>query len=724
MPQKSLANMPYAVRFSALCNSGYWLAKVLTWIFEKSYFAWCFVVMFSWWVPIYWLVLANLPFEWAVNSVALMRSFIFEYYAVLFVFWLVLHWVRLYMAVPRADREFPLVGNGMSGNFVRHLALHVAGFAIMLWAAVLWGTHSSVGNVTHLWAASLSTALAGMVMYVSFKSPTFGFNVPSESEITAGVLAAQKALNSSRPTDGAKEEDAYLLPVAARSAKLTFASIFGMQAIKEKLLAPSQAVLAERNPGTEAPTNGILMHGDPGNGKTVFAEALAGELNVPFIEMTYGDISSKWLGEMPRVISKVFAYTAQQAPCVLFIDELDSFIRARDSASGNSEDHKITNTMLTEIVKLREARVVLVGATNHLSSLDAAAVREGRFDLKVEITPPDELARIGLLQNAIKKFGPDLDINARALESVARRWAGFSVSRILAIAKTMPTFAKEKGLVAIGFEQWMGALRMVQGRAGDVPADTKSLAELVLSDATRGDLETIASRLKDVERIESMGGTLPGGVLFFGPSGTGKTAAARALAQASGWAFLAVSGPDLLADRQKINKIYAEAMEIRPTLVFIDEADEILRNRQMSSTPDLTNRLLVLMDGAEERVKDVVFIAATNHPQDVDLALLRAGRFTEKVEFQAPPRDLIPRHVAGWMKAKNVMLEPGLDAFKISHMLEGCTIADIEGVLQYAVNKAIRRTAACQRLVVGAQDVEAAVRMVLGHSWEGEGAVG
>ncbi len=556
-------------------------------------------------------------------------------------------------------------------------------------------------------SGALIGTLVGAALLVGYLSPSWGLTVnsqPSMQTVKASVAS---------DTEVGKED--YATPVHAVQPKINFSAIYGMRSVKEKLLEPAQLIIAERTarPGAENPANGILLHGGPGNGKTVFAEALAGELKVPFVQLTYGDVSSKWVGEMPRLISNVFAYAKRCAPCVLFVDEFDSFVRSRDMGGSNEESLKITNTLLTEIVNLRDHRVVLVAATNYLVNLDAAAIREGRFDYKVEITPPDEEARIGLLKTAAGKHLAHLSVDGQALESVAQRWNGFSVSRLLAVAKVMPRYAKEKGLKEIGFDEWMAALREVQGRNGRVPANTKSISELVLDASTREALSMIAGRLTDAHRIESLGGTLPSGVLFYGPPGTGKTAAARALAKQAGWAFLSVSGPDLVADREKLTKLYAEAQDIRPTLVFIDEGDDILRNRQYSSTPDLVNRLLVLMDGAEEKVKDVVFIAATNNPDQIDPALLRAGRFTEKVEFSAPPAEQIPRFVSSWLKGKKVMLSADLDAWEVAALLEGQTIANIEGVLQYALNRVIASASKGGQLVIGREDLEGAIRVVV-----------
>lgn len=726
MTEKTLASMPLHIRKSAWFASQAWYARLLMWAQEKLFMGVGFAVMFSWWTVAYWVTLANLPF--LEDSLPAMRSFSLRMFFALAGAILFVHWMSLQLHIPRADKEYPVLtdrytlstalwARGIYENYLLGgLALPATCFGLLL----IFFPHidPKPGDLSHVWMGSSLVALGVVCIYLDRLPPTFGLKVPTKNELQWALAAWRSEHERQMQPRNAPAEtqaaDEYATPVEARPADLDFSGIFGMQAVKDKLLEPARLVLANRQAGQEAPANGVLLHGEPGNGKTVFAEALAGELGVPFIQMTYGDVSSKWLGEMPRVIGNCFAYAKRKAPCVLFIDEIDSFITSRDAGSNNAEDLKVTNTLLTEIVNLRKHKVVLVGATNYLANLDAAAIREGRFDYKVEITPPDDPARIGLLRRGVKKHAPALAVDENAMLSVAKRWAGFSVSRLLAVTKMLPAYAGDRNLKNIGFSEWMGALREVQGRARRAPADAKSLSELVLDPATRDALELVARRLKDAHRIESMGGTLPRGVLLFGPSGTGKTAAACALAKEAGWAFLSVAGPDLVAERGRLDKLYAEAKDIRPTLVFIDEADDVLRNRQISAAPDICNKLLVLMDGTQEAIQDVLFVAATNHPDRIDPALLRAGRFTEKIEFTPPPPDQVPRFVSGWLKGKKVALEAGLDAFDVAQMLDGQTIANIEGVLQYALNQAIARHKEGQSLTLLREHLQAAYRMVLG----------
>ena len=692
---------------------------------------------------LHWLVLVAplLLFTWigsflALHDISRLRLLTTVSFGWFFVLCVGFHLLELVMAVPLRDSKYPVVlaDPVMTDFLIRPahglpLSLTTGLYASLLWIS-WWNSWQDFGGDSNtLIFAGVNTVLAGAMFLYGRWPPYYFFRKPSLEDIKwlrnrpinyleegTGRRHIGPAHQDEAPTVQAQQsappDPDYATPVAARSPRMSFKDIFGMNPVKERLLKPAQAIIAARDAATEAPGNGILMHGEPGNGKTAFAEALAGELGVPLVTLTYGDISSKWLGEMPRLIFNSFAYAKAQGPCVFFIDEVDSFLRSRDSGSNNSEDLKMTNTFLTELVAVRQHRVVLVAATNYLSGLDAAAIREGRFDFKVEITPPDEPARIGLLQLCIAKYAGSLEVDQDALVCVAKRWNGFSVSRLLAIGKSLPEYAQSRQIARIGFEDWMAALRLVQGRKGRPPAETKSLADLVLEAATRDSLELVASRLKDVQRIEAMGGTLPTGILLHGPSGTGKTAAARALALECGWAFIAVAGPDLLAERDRINKVYAEAMDLRPTLLFIDEADDVLRDRQFTSAPDLVNRLLVLMDGAGEKIKDVVLLAATNHPGMLDSALLRAGRFTEKVEFFLPPADQVPRAIAGWLKAKGVTLELGNDAFDVAGMLGPQSMANIEGILQHALNRAIPRTRQGQTVVLTSQDIKTAVSVV------------
>jgi transitional endoplasmic reticulum ATPase len=520
-------------------------------------------------------------------------------------------------------------------------------------------------------------------------------------------------------TPGISTAEADILKAAR--PRLNFQAVHGMSALKSRLLQAATPVIRRSKSDRSDPRNGILLFGDPGNGKTFIAEALAGELGVTFLVLDYAKVVSQYVGATSQNIARAFEQARAAGPAVLFIDEVDSFITDRDSATRNTtEGVDIVNLLLTELVNIRSYPVVVLAATNRLGKLDGAAIREGRFDFKIEIPAPDEEARLGLLSDALERHLARVSsvqrIDREAVRSAASRWSGFSVKRILAVAEEMPAYLQDYPSQVVGYEQLAGALRRIQGTKGVVPADTKPFEALVLAPSTRSAIDLIAQRMADPLRIEQLGGTLPGGILFHGPAGTGKTAAVRALAKKTGWAFLSVAGSDLLADTAKLEKLYAQARDLRPAIIFIDEADDLLQTRQFSQTSALTNKLLTLMDGAAERTKDIVWIAATNNPEQVDPALLRAGRFTEKVPFLATDARSARTLVVQWLTDRKVRLAPATSVQAVCRLLQGQSPANIEGALQHAWNLAIAQETH-ESVALSLEHVAQAVEVIAPAAW-------
>jgi transitional endoplasmic reticulum ATPase len=570
------------------------------------------------------------------------------------------------------------------------LGLGGAGVGYPIW---LMGKPS--GLTGHVFYAGM-LVLCGLILY-GFKSGAMFSSHRTRQRSVPGTQAAPDS-----PPDVAR----------ATYPKTSFKDIFGNSEIKARLKDAAQAIVAPRADGKQV-RNGILLSGEPGNGKTVFAEALAGELKLPFLQLSYSDVASQWVGEKTSRINAAFAQARRQQPCVLFIDEVDSFLESRDSGrnDGTKEDRDVVNALLTLMVDIRKEKVILVAATNHIDRLDGAGIREGRFDFKVEITPPDREARVGLLTHGLKTQLPKVSVDAAVVEAVARRWNGFSVKRILAVTEELPSYLAREGKTSLAYEDFMGALRMLQGRKGSTPENVKPIAELVLSAATREMLDLIVGRMADPEHTESHGGTLPTGVLFYGPPGTGKTATAKALAKEIDWAFLPATGADLARDPKALEKLYAKAKELRPCVIFVDEADELLKSRDYSPNTESTNKLLTLMDGVNDRVKDVVWVAATNNPEQIDAALLRGGRFTEKVLFEKPSAEGLSAYLEGWFTSRKVALESGLTAAGVADMMGSESIANAEALVQAALNRAISRRS--EPVVVTRADVEQAMRMIL-----------
>jgi len=473
----------------------------------------------------------------------------------------------------------------------------------------------------------------------------------------------------------------------AQTPRHRFADVVGMADLKTRLKKAGADIVQSIEQTTEEPRNGILLYGAPGNGKTFFAEALAGELGLKLVQLRYGDVASHWVNQTTEGVGAAFISAALQAPCVLFIDEFDSFVidRANEGRHSGGEAAQTVNTLLTALVDIREHPVVVVAATNYLDRLDKAAIREGRFDYKIEITAPDREARVAVIKQGLSTL--KLAARVDAIDRAAQRWHGFSVARIRTVMREAGDLAKERGIGLANFELFQESLRRLQGITQRIPEDTPTLDALMMDTRQRDILLSIAARMKHIDELEKMGGTVPAGLLFYGPSGTGKTLTARSLAKTSGWAFIPTSGADLLADPKRIDVILAEAADVRPAIIFIDEADDVLADRDgLLSNRAMTNKILSAMDGATGKVPDVVFIAATNHAESMDAAALRGGRFTEKILFALPTRDVIVGYIEHWVAAQRPNLAEGFCAQQAADLLNGQSIANIKEVLQSAIN--------------------------------------
>jgi len=540
--------------------------------------------------------------------------------------------------------------------------------------------------------------------------------VPQTQEPRRTIEMAEPDANAQRAMAQQKHVSTELPSIhyVAKPSRTTFDQIWGMTELKTQLgRAMSQITDDDANQNLETTRNGILFFGEPGNGKTFFADAIAGELDIPIISVSYGDIASKWINDTTENLMQVFADAREQAPCVLFFDEIDSLISDRTLTSSSDETQRSTNVFLTEIVNLRQHAVLFIGATNFFEQLDSAAIREGRFDFKIEINPPDDVARGELLYRSVDRYFDVAPQEERFFREYAKRWQGFSVKRIQSIGQELYAIREEEEFDRIDSQLLNRAMRRLQGRQGRLPENTLSLDDLIFSDELRAQLTTIATRMKNVDHIESMGGTVPSGLLFYGEPGTGKTETARALAKESQFAFLSTSGNDLIHKSNEIDRLLKEARDIRPCIVFIDEADDVLASRDNSYVASITNKLLTTMDGAGGRVRDLVFIAATNHPDQLDPAALRGGRFTEKVHFVLPTKELLCEFALQWITQSKAFFCEDMSFAEIVDLFgEDTSIATAAAILQEAVNQMIGRSATDGLNLVFDDDIKSAVRIV------------
>ncbi len=631
---------------------------------------------------------------------------------------LVLRWgfVAMYILI--------LIGSLRPGLHLGAHQLHVLLVATVLAACAVWIQNPASAQWIRLVFLLFSTGMLRL-LFASSAHSVYAVAICSVAAIAVGVVcryamplsgSARQPMNGKADTHhahppGVPRAPEYSFSQNIRRARYSFGDLVGMGDTKKRLFAAGESIISSPGEGR----NGILLFGDPGNGKTMFAEALSGELNVPFFPVTYGDIASKWINETPQKLEAVFRQAREAAPCVLFLDEFDSMVKSRENA--HAMDRDLVNVMLTNINDLHGARVVLVAATNFIDSLDPAAIREGRFDFRVEIPPPDLEARRAILRRSIGEAVGYGMVDNRLITSLAARWEGFSASRLAGLGGPLADMQQD-GVIGPGrvtFDHGMRAMRVLQGRCGRLPEGVKSIEEIIMPPVSRNALRDLAFRMKQIHRLEQIGGGLPTGLVFFGPPGTGKTQAAMALAQTGGYAFLKTTGANIVSKPESWDRLVREGKDIRPVVILIDEADDILADRRYSPIASLTNRILTTLDGADGRIRDVIYIAATNHYDQLDSAAIRGGRFEEKIRFDVPGfQDLRQYTITSLKKISDqrYTILSGVTERCLS-VFTGRSIADVDAVLSRAINLAAVRALRENVAELRPTDISAAAKVVL-----------
>ena len=191
------------------------------------------------------------------------------------------------------------------------------------------------------------------------------------------------------------------------------------------------------------PAKGFLLYGPPGTGKTLLAKAVAKEAEANFISIKSSDLLSKWYGESEQQIARLFARARQVAPCVIFIDEIDSLVPARGSGGGVGEPQvtaRVVNTILAEMDGMEELQsVVLIGATNRPALVDPALLRPGRFDELVYVGTPDKAGREHILGIHTARMPLDPDVSLSAIAERTERFTGADLEDV----------TRRAGLIAI-----------------------------------------------------------------------------------------------------------------------------------------------------------------------------------------------------------------------------------------------------------------------------------
>ncbi|MBI2043393.1 CDC48 family AAA ATPase [Candidatus Pacearchaeota archaeon] len=465
------------------------------------------------------------------------------------------------------------------------------------------------------------------------------------------------------------------------------------------------------------PPKGVLLHGPPGTGKTLLAKAVANESEANFILLNGPEIMSKYYGESEKKIRDIFEEAEKTAPAIVFIDEIDAIAPKREETVGEVE-RRVVSQILTMMDGLKSrGKVIVIGATNRVNSLDPALRRPGRFDREIAINAPDKQGRLNILKIHTRGMPLTKDVNLEELASVTHGFVGADLESLTkeaamnVLRKYFPQmkFDEEEQIsqevlekLVVRHEDFITALKVVRPSAmREVLVETPNISWTEV-----GGLDSIKQELKEVvewpmkypQSFERMGIRPSRGVLLYGPPGTGKTLLAKAVAKESEANFIQIKGPSLLSmwvgkSEEGVRKIFERARQVAPCIIFFDEIDSLAGKRGIDAGSKVTervlNQLLAEMDGLED-LKDVLVIGATNRPDMLDPAVLRPGRFDKILLVNAPEEDgrlnILNIHTKKMPLAKDVNLKDW------AKRTIGYTGADLESLAREAAILSLRES--------------------------------
>jgi transitional endoplasmic reticulum ATPase len=534
------------------------------------------------------------------------------------------------------------------------------------------------------------------------------------------------AVTSTSPTDAASLIDSNTefiigsIPKAAARGvpRVSYEDIGGLrnevQKVREMIELPLRHPEIFDRIGIEAP-KGVLLHGPPGTGKTLLAKAVANETNANFYSISGPEIMSKFYGESEERLREVFKEAEENAPSIIFIDEIDSIAPKREEVSGDVEK-RVVSQLLTLMDGIQSrGKLVVIGATNRPNAIDPALRRPGRFDREIDIGIPDEQGRLDILLIHTRGMPLTEDVN---LESIAKVTHGFVGADLEALSKEAAMRSLRRILPEINLEQpkipaeILNKIKITKQDFDEALRDVQpsAMREVLVQRPNVGweDIgglqqvkeeltEAIEWPLKHADLFTEANVEPPKGILLYGPPGTGKTMIAKAVAATSEANFISIKGPELISkwvgeSEKGVREVFRKARQAAPCVIFFDELDAVAPRRGGSEgdahvTERLLSQMLTELDGLED-LKGVVVIGATNRPDIIDEALLRPGRFDRILEVPAPDREA-RKHIIQ-IHTKKKPLESDVNLDKLVEMTEGMTGADIAALVNAAAMSAIK----------------------------------
>ncbi|MDF2421686.1 MAG: CDC48 family AAA ATPase [Nitrosopumilus sp.] len=470
--------------------------------------------------------------------------------------------------------------------------------------------------------------------------------------------------------------------------------------------------------GIEAP-KGVLLYGPPGTGKTLLAKAVANESQAHFISISGPEIMSKFYGESEARLREIFKEAREKSPSIIFVDEIDSIAPKREEVTGEVE-RRVVSQMLSLMDGLEaRGKVIVIAATNRPNAIDPALRRPGRFDREIEIKVPDKKGRSDILAIHSRNMPLADDVDMVKISAVSHGYVGADLEYLCkeaamkCLRRLLPVLNLEEeklppetlDKLIVNHDDFQKALiEVTPSGMREVfieNPDVKWEDVGGLEDVKRELQEAVEWPMKYPGLYDKLGHKMPRGILLHGPSGTGKTLLAKAVATQSEANFVSVRGPELLSkwvgeSERGIREIFKRARQSAPCVIFFDEIDSIAPIRgaggETAVTERVVSQLLTELDGMEN-MHGVIVLAATNRADMIDPALLRPGRFDKIIQIPLPDKEsrksILKINAASIPTITDENNPQHINFEKLSELTDGLSGADTASIANTAVSLVI-----------------------------------
>ena len=501
--------------------------------------------------------------------------------------------------------------------------------------------------------------------------------------------------------------------------KTTYEDVGGLheeiQRVREMVELPLRHPELFQRLGIEPP-KGVLLHGPPGCGKTLLARAVANESEATFFSINGPEIMSKFYGESEARLREIFQQAQQNAPSIIFIDELDAIAPKREEVTGEVERRVVAQLLALMDGLSGRGNVIVIGATNRPGALDPALRRPGRFDREIEIGVPDKQGRHEVLQIHTRGMPLAEDVDIKKLSEMTHGYTGADLSSLgretamKALRRYLPQINLEEERIPpsvlekmqVTMEDFVNAYKEITPTAMRevyIEIPTVHWEDIGGLDEVKEDLrEAVEWPLKTPEIFTRLGIKPPKGILLYGPPGCGKTLLGKAVATESAANFITIKGPEIFSkwvgeSEKAIREVFRKARMAAPAVIFFDEIDSLVPRRGLGFSDSgvserVISQLLTEMDGLVT-LEDVVVVAATNRPDMVDPAVLRPGRFDRLIYVPEP--DEKSKLQIFKIYTKNMPLKKDVELSLLVAAAKYFSGADIEALCREAAMVALRK---------------------------------